>query len=180
MESNQLISELKRKTEFCSHEAKRMLKLHETRLNKKESFDKWSALQCLDHLNNYADFYIQEMERAMNGSSKPAMANFSPGFMGNIFAKSMIAHPKTTAMQSPKNMEPDTSMLTKDVINTFLAQQKEYLRLLEQCQHKNLNKIKVKITLSKWIKLKLGDALRVTIYHNERHILQALKAAKMK
>ena len=77
-------------------------------------------------------------------------------------------------------MEPSSDALTKEVINKFLEHQKAYLRVLETCTQKNLNKIKVKITLSKWIKLKLGDALRVTIYHNERHILQAMKAAKLK
>lgn len=180
MESRQLIADLKRKTEFCSKEAKRLLKLKEDRLNEKASFNSWSALQCLDHLNNYGDFYLEEMEKAMNASSKPSTPQFKSGFIGNIFAKSMVAGAKSTKMQSPKDMEPGTTTLSKEVINKFLEQQKEYLRLLETCQHKNLNKIKVKITLSKWIKLKLGDALRVTIYHNERHILQALKAAKVK
>ncbi len=180
MESKQLLTDLKRKTAFCNKEAKRLLKLNETRLNHKESVHSWSALQCLDHLNKYGDFYLMEMEKAIHASSKPSVKKFSPGFLGNIFAKSMIAQPKTTTMQSPKNMEPATSSLTKDVINTFLGQQKEFIRLLELCPQKNLNKIKVKITLSKWIKLKLGDTLRITIFHNERHILQALKAAKMK
>ena len=39
----------------------------------------------------------------------------------------------------------------------------------------DLNKIKTAISISKWIKLKLGDTFRVVVYHNERHIKQANK-----
>ena len=39
-----------------------------------------------------------------------------------------------------------------------------------------LEKIKVPIALTKLIKTKIGDTLRFTIYHNERHIIQSEKA----
>ena len=39
----------------------------------------------------------------------------------------------------------------------------------------NLDKIKTAISISKLIRLKLGDTFRVLIYHNERHIKQAEK-----
>jgi hypothetical protein len=50
------------------------------------------------------------------------------------------------------------------------------LSLLEQAKSVNLQKIKASITLSKFIKLRLGDVFRVVIYHNERHLEQAFKA----
>lgn len=45
-------------------------------------------------------------------------------------------------------------------------------------RNKDLGKIKTSISISKWIKLKLGDTFRVIIYHNERHIVQANKIAE--
>ena len=81
-------------------------------------------------------------------------------------------------MQSPVDKAPAKSDLSKDILNTFMDQQKSFLEVLKMAESKNLNKVKIKITISKWIKIKLGDALRVTIYHNERHILQAIKVLK--
>lgn len=43
-------------------------------------------------------------------------------------------------------------------------------------QQVSLNKTKTGISISTWIKLKLGDTFKVVIYHNKRHIVQALKA----
>jgi uncharacterized protein (DUF2249 family) len=54
------------------------------------------------------------------------------------------------------------------------------LELLEIARSKNLNRIRTSISISKLIKLKLGDTLRVVIYHNGRHLQQALRAANHK
>jgi hypothetical protein len=42
-----------------------------------------------------------------------------------------------------------------------------------KAQKVDLTKVKTAISLSKFIKLRLGDTLRFLVYHNERHILQA-------
>ncbi len=47
--------------------------------------------------------------------------------------------------------------------------------LLEQSRDTNLTKIKTSISISKWIKLRLGDTFRIVIYHNLRHITQVKK-----
>ena len=60
-------------------------------------------------------------------------------------------------------------------IDKFLEQQHQLLEILKIAKTKDLNKIKTAISISKWIKLKLGDTLRVVIYHNKRHIAQANK-----
>ena len=37
----------------------------------------------------------------------------------------------------------------------------------------NLTKVKTSITISNWIKLRLGDTFRFVIHHNLRHVVQA-------
>jgi len=44
---------------------------------------------------------------------------------------------------------------------------------LDVCAKVDIGKTKTAISISKWIKLKLGDTLRVVIYHNQRHMAQA-------
>ena len=72
-------------------------------------------------------------------------------------------------------MNPANSQLDKRVIDEFLDQQKEMLRLLEASNKVSLNKARTNISISKLIRLKLGDTFRFVIYHNQRHLVQALK-----
>ena len=44
----------------------------------------------------------------------------------------------------------------------------------------DLNKTKTAISISKLIKLKIGDTFRVVVYHNERHLIQAEKILNRK
>ena len=48
--------------------------------------------------------------------------------------------------------------------------------LLNQAREVDLTKTKVPISLTRFIKLRLGDTFRFFVYHIERHILQAEKA----
>lgn len=79
-------------------------------------------------------------------------------------------------MNTFKEMNPFEKKLDQSVIDKFIKQQKELLDLLKSAESKNLTKIKTRISISKWIKLRLGDTFRVIIYHNFRHIKQAEKA----
>lgn len=50
------------------------------------------------------------------------------------------------------------------------------LEILKNATSVNLNKTKTGISIAPWIKIKLGDTLRVVILHNQRHMEQALNA----
>ena len=67
------------------------------------------------------------------------------------------------------------SQLNKQVLTEFLEQQNQMIDLLEHARNLSLNKTKCAITISKWIKLKLGDTFRFIIYHHQRHIVQVEK-----
>ncbi|WP_461442386.1 hypothetical protein [Maribacter sp.] len=78
-------------------------------------------------------------------------------------------------MKTFKNKKPIGSGLDKRTIERFVHQQEQLLNLLDKSKEIDLNKPKTAISISKWIKLKLGDTLRVVVYYNERHIVQANK-----
>ena len=58
----------------------------------------------------------------------------------------------------------------------FIEQQEKLLQLLEAARTVDLNKASCAISISKWIKLKLGDTFLFFIAHQYRHILQAERA----
>ncbi len=144
-------------------------------LNWKSSKDNWSILECFEHLNRYGDFYIPEITQQIKTSGHKYSERFKSGWLGNYFAKAMLPKEKMTKMKTFTSMNPSGSNLNKEVIHKFIIQQHSLINILEIAKNVNLNKTKTKISISKWIKLKLGDTFRIVIYHNQRHIFQAEK-----
>ena len=72
-------------------------------------------------------------------------------------------------------MDPADSPLDPSVLDKFIHQQEQLLQLLEVSRQTDLTGVKTSISISKWIKLRLGDTLRVVVYHNLRHVVQAQK-----
>lgn len=144
-------------------------------LNRKPNAESWSILECIEHLNRYGDFYIPEIQKQINSSKHFPSGEFQSGLLGNYFAKSMLPKEKLNKMKTFKSMNPPGSDLSEEVLERFLDQQKQILELLEAAEEVNLSKTKTAISISKRIKLRLGDTFRVVIYHNLRHIMQAMK-----
>ena len=178
MKSTLLLSELIEMTKEIASRSKKFYQLSKEELNFKINEDKWSILECLEHLNRYGDFYLPEIENSIQNSKKPIEDEFKSGFLGNYFAKSMLPKEKPNKMKTFKSMNPIGSDLDKSTLDKFINQQETLIKLLEQAKTVNLTKNKTKISISKWIKLRLGDTFRVVIYHNLRHLIQAEKAMK--
>ncbi len=176
MNANQLISELENYTKNHLEKAEKFKNQPIENLTQRPTPESWNVLECLEHLNRYGDFYIPEMRRKMDNSFYPISKDFKSGILGNYFAQMMLPKEKLNKMKTMKKTNPIRKELDKKVIDKFIEQQKEILELLVLAKEKNLNKIKTGISISNWIRLKLGDTFRVVIYHNERHIQQAERA----
>ncbi|HAY3535414.1 DinB family protein [Elizabethkingia anophelis] len=148
----------------------------ETKLNQKISADSWCALECIEHLNRYGNFYLPEIENRIKSSSYPPEDTFKSGILGNYFTNIIKPKEKLNKMKSPKNMNPLDTKLDSVTLDIFLKQLHQALTMLEESKAVSLNKTKVSISISKHLKLKLGDTFRFFIYHNERHLQQAIKA----
>ena len=66
------------------------------------------------------------------------------------------------------------------VISEFIDQQEKLLQLLEAAAKVDLNKVRIPISISKLIKLRLGDTFNFTVAHQNRHVLQAQRALNVK
>jgi hypothetical protein len=80
---------------------------------------------------------------------------------------------KIKKMKSPKDKNPSRTALSITTINRFLKQQEQLLNLLQRSRGIDLTRTKTAISLSKFIRLRLGDTLRFYTYHIERHVWQA-------
>lgn len=143
---------------------------------------KWSANQCLTHLNQYGRYYLPLMETAIDhairAQQKPSV-KFTAGWLGHYFTKMMLNNADGTPvkkMSAPKSYDPVANDNSHEVIAEFIEQQERLLLLLQKAKQVDLATIRIPISIAKFIKLKLGDTFLFLIAHNYRHILQAGRA----
>lgn len=152
--------------------AKLLQQKSETELNWKDNPESWSTLECLEHLNLYGSFYITAIEKTILNSKNKNEIEFKSGILGNYFAKVMLPKEKLNKIKTFKSKNPLNSNLNRNVIDVFINQQIKTIDLLNNAKTVSLNKNKTEITLTKYIKFKLGDTFRFVINHNIRHIKQ--------
>ena len=178
MRSEVLLADLVEMTQAILTRTEKFLDLSEEALNFKQDKDKWSALECLKHLNICGAFYIAEIRNSIQKSKRSGETQFRSGWFGNFFAKSMLPDEKMKKVKTFKSMNPVNSKLDKSVLEEFRNQQNSLLELLEQAKGVSLTANKTGIFVSKWIRIRLGDSFRVVIYHNVRHVIQAERAIR--
>jgi hypothetical protein len=148
-------------------------------LNWKENSKSWSVLECIEHLNRYGNFYIPEITQKIQTAKHKSVEEFQSNWLGKYFSKSVAYSENLNKMKTFKSMNPLNSKLDKETLAIFIVQQHQIINLLDKAKAVNLDKTKTAISISKLIKLRLGDTFRVLIYHNERHIKQSEKVLEM-
>ncbi|WP_297332571.1 DinB family protein [Flavobacterium sp.] len=171
-----LLNELREITKLNLQSVTGFKSLSNEQLNYKPFSQSWSILQCLEHLNYYAAFYHPYLKKSILTSTAEA-ETFKSGFWGNYLVKMLIPGSNSKKMKTFKSMDPSRSVLSGDVLERFIESQKEMLDLIEKAFEINLNKGGIPVTFTKLIRLKTGDTLRFMVYHNQRHITQALRLA---
>ena len=174
----ELIADLTARTKQVLRDAQEFKTHSLEELNTRESPESWSALECIEHLNRYGEFYIPEIELKIMESGYAPQKVFKSVRLGDFFAESMLPKESMKKIKTFKDKNPLGSRLDKNVLTTFLDQQHRLLELLEEAHEVSLIKTRVPTSISRWLTLKLGDAFRVLIYHNQRHIKQAKNAIK--
>lgn len=170
-----LINELLAQTNKCIEAANRFQQLSLEQLRCKQNSESWCILECIVHLNMYSDYYLSIIEENIASNNLKSGITFKSGLLGNYFANLMTDNNTTiTKMKAPKDKTPTLADLTSKLpLDLFVENQERFKKILVNAQKVDLTKIKTPISLTKLIKLRLGDTLRFVSYHNVRHIHQA-------
>ena len=142
---------------------------------------KWSVVQILEHLNAYNRHYLPVMERELSVVTNDSNAWFNSGYWGEKFTKMMKptnVYEIKNKMKTQKRMSFPNSLNIETVLKEFIAGQDKLLLLLEMAKGKDLAKLHIPISLTKLIKLRLGDTFRFLIAHEQRHMIQARNVIK--
>lgn len=138
--------------------------------------EKWSVVQTIEHMNAYLRHYLPVIEKATAFKSKEVSAWFQPGFLGNYFTKSMRptnVYEVKNKMRAMKSYSFPNSLNVEHVLQEFVELNERFVNIIELAKSRDINSIKIPITISRFIKLKLGDMIRFLVAHQQRHMVQA-------
>lgn len=158
----------------------RVSRLSENQLSWNPNPGVWNIQQVLAHLNEYGNYYhpvfLKKIENTRFTSTKEAFMSSPLGRSAWRSMKLGNARNVKRKFKTPRNYNPmlDNSLVKGDEVNVFLEQQQELLEIIDKAQHVNLRRVKIPISISKIVRLRLGDALLFVVYHNERHVQQIL------
>lgn len=155
-QSNELINRLHQQTEeFLNKAISEWQMTSPAKLLKQPAENKWSAAQCVEHLNSYGRYYLPQIEKAIETAKRnsyEATEEFRTGLLGNYFTKMMLPREgKLKKMTSPKDHRPAADLDTDKVISDFIDQQEKLLVLLEKARKINLNKARVPISIARFL-----------------------------
>jgi hypothetical protein len=181
MTSTELLQEASKITEenitFLNSQ---ILPLSEEQKNWKKDQNSWSLNEIFAHLNEYAAYYHKAMQRKIEKTRfRTPRENFVSSPLGRSAWKSMklgnLQNVKRK-MKSPRNYNPvqHPELVKGDDPVRFEKEQHDLLQIIKSAATINIRKAKIPISISKIIRLRFGDALLFVVYHNERHVRQAL------
>ena len=159
---------------------KAVKKLSDNQLNWVPNPGVWSIRQVLAHLNEYGNYYhpviSKRIELTRFTSTKEAFIS-SP--LGRSAWKSMkLGKAKNVKrkFKAPKDYNPilNKSIVTGSEIESFMKHQNDLLSIIDKSRNVNIRRVKIPISISKIVRLRLGDALLFVVYHNQRHVQQIL------
>jgi hypothetical protein len=159
---------------------KRLSKLTSAQMNWRPNPGVWNVNEILAHLNSYAAYYhptfLKKIENTRFTSTKEGFMS-SP--LGRSAWKSMKlgnARNVKRKFKAPKGHNPtiDPELVGDNEVEKFIEHQEDLLNILDKAKEVNLKRVKIPISISKIVRLRLGDALLFVIYHNERHVQQIL------
>lgn len=134
----------------------------------------WSIAQCLEHLNTYGNYYLPLFEKGLSESpDKPEANVIKSSWLGRKSIESMNPETGKKKFKALKKHIPVPDLDTQAVVAEFINHQERLLQIIRLAKSKDLQQIKISISIAKFLKLNLGDALQFLIVHNERHIQQA-------
>lgn len=160
----------------------KLIQYNQEQLVLKPTESSWSAEECLQHLNSYGRYYLPQLKNAINLAKqkyvKPELS-IKGSWIGRKFTKMMSVNSQgfpSGSMKSPKNHRLVSNTNCSQTRVEFENQLRELESIIQECNQINLDKVRVPISISRFIKLSAADVLDFYLAHQNRHLHQALRA----
>ncbi|QMW05117.1 DinB family protein [Spirosoma foliorum] len=160
------------KTEFAP--------LTDAQLRWKPAPNRWSIIECLQHLNLAERFYIRNIQHKVDKlglvQTNPTDQVFESDWVGKAMLYAVDPQVKLK-LPAPGLVRPRPAaeLVPADVMGQFLDLQTTLHSLLDKAVYLDWNQDKVMTLFGNWLKIRLGDAFLMLVAHTERHMNQAMR-----
>ncbi|HEY6160890.1 MAG TPA: DinB family protein [Bacteroidia bacterium] len=150
-------------------------------LNWKPAPGKWSVGECIEHLNVTDHLYLVRFRKVLMSGRKLFLSrdHYKPSLLGNYFIRQTDPKIGTVKFTAPAVYQPSNSNVTHEAIVEFIRKQQLLTETMEKAKRYDLKKNKIYTPVTNKVRLRFGDALIITVRHDQRHILQALNVMKL-
>ena len=177
-DTNELLDRLQQRVTENVALLDQLATLPEEKLHLRPRPKAWTALEALAHINKFDRAYQRQVEHSLAATNYGPAATFRPGWLGNKVANWARPGAKTIKLWAPKSV----NFREREVPAGTLADSQDYSLklsdLIERVRTTDLARTKVATIETPWVKLRLGDVLRLLVYHDWRHIEQAERATR--
>lgn len=149
--------------------------LSESQFNWRQSLDRWSINECLEHLNVTARLYWSVLAEAVSGARIQGWFSKGPykhTWLGPLMISSMEP-PVRIKFKSHRHYRPPDDIPMRQVIPQFMAFQDRLLGLIRDANGVDLGRPRVQSPANRFIKLTLGEGIALMTAHERRHLWQA-------
>jgi hypothetical protein len=148
------------------------------KLNRKPTPNSWSAAECFQHLIYTNGEYLKHFNEIIkkNQVNDETSITFRHSFAHSFLGKLILyfVNPKTKMKsKTTKPFNPTYSKVETDVIKKYLEQNDQLIRAISGMKNLDLRKLKMPSPINSNIEYNFGDAIRILILHDQRHIQQA-------
>jgi hypothetical protein len=135
----------------------------------------WSAGHCLLHLARTGEAYRETLapalDRARTGGVL-ASASLHGTLLGRLFT-GWMAPGRGLKAKTPDVFRPDPGLSPGDAVDLFLAEQARVRALALAARGVDLDAARIRSPASAILRFTAGDALRILVQHEWRHLHQA-------
>lgn len=161
----------------------KFFKLLSDDLNRKTNPNSWSAAECFQHLLFTNVGYLKYFNEVVSNSqdadkiktfNHSSIHPFKHSFWGKFVL--YFVNPKTKMKsKTTKTFNPSYSQVEPDVLQKYLSQYGQIVGVVSKMRNLDLKNLKMPSPINEKIKYNLGDAVKILVLHDQRHIQQAEK-----
>jgi hypothetical protein len=156
--------------EHSSRVAATFAELDDAELAQRPAPREWSVLECFEHLVLTFDYYRPKLAAALAAPARtpPDGGPYAPSNWGRIYM--YFALNPRYSFPTAGAITP-TSAADRSIFAAYLARQAELVEIIQGLDGVDLTR--TRIPIEKGVQFNLGDVLKILVYHDEVHFLQA-------
>lgn len=143
-------------------------------LQQRPTPESWNALECVAHLNRYAEDYMHPLNRAIHRAKAHRWAPATDvGYTARgrrLLRRASDGKP----LKSPKRYNFQNQPLEADILKSFVIHCEHLLRVLQEARKIDVNRATVCKANAWFGRYTVGNLLEFLVRHSRRHVAQAV------